>query len=428
MGFDAAVRLDPADAESARGKLREGLTRFAQVVAAEGRDAAIDVLCVAVEGIPVPFLNGVLSRAVRRMLQGRDDARPEDIDEVLRLLDDMQSSNEEFERGLDRLRIDHADMAADIRDIRQWIAQAQTSRLGFRRGRAEHRWPVFDNRISGILANRGGGSVVVDEIVVHVEGFEAEPAVNYTVPAAPPLDLYLQAELRTDTADYPLLELNGEPERLFGPNLQGAERIFVDLSSRENVRYRLRLQIQFEDMATDTSDVLVWPAADEPPVTLAFACSPGWKEVKPEELHAADAVYRDMAEKLGGLADALAARPPTDEYDPELEARLDALGLCGVAAYARGGWLFRSFLERFVPLYAQIAPAAERGRALAIVAALLAAAPADSLAELDDASRLPPSLVELARGTPVEQRVSELAARLDDPGARAALRELVVPS
>ena len=53
-----------------------------------------------------------------------------------------------------------------------------------------------DNRVSGLLANVGGGSVVVDELIVHVESWEPELRVDYSLPAAPLFELY-----RVPTAD-----------------------------------------------------------------------------------------------------------------------------------------------------------------------------------------------------------------------------------
>ena len=383
-----------------------------------GRDVAVEFLCTGLEAIPVPILNVALAKSVRRMLAGSPGNPPAELQEVLQLLEDMQRSDEAFEEGIGVLRIDLAEVAADVRAIREEMTDQRLSRLELVGVKTALNWPVSDNQISALLANLGGGAVVVDEIIIHVEGWEPEPTVDYSVPAAPLLELHLQAELNTSESEYGLFALNSVGSRIFDERGAGAERVVIDLSSPENVRYSLRLHVPFVEITTGKTGSLVWPSAEEPPAVIPFVCGPGWQSVEVEKLHAADAIFEDMATKLSGLADALAARPPESGYDPGFEASLEQLG---IPSYIGGGFIFGHFVHCFVPLFAQLAPDDDRERALSIVGALLAAAPQESLTDVPADGDLARTLTALAHGTPKDQIATELALRLADPVARAAL-------
>jgi hypothetical protein len=419
MGYDAThAGFDTPQLERARQALKPLVKRFAKEIRTTGRDMAVDFLCTGLEAVPVPVLNVALAKAVRRMFEGSPGNPPAELEEVLQLLEDMQRSDEGFAQGIDLLRIDLAEVAADVRAIREEMTDQRLGRLELTRVKTTLNWPVSDNEISALLANVGGGAVVVDEIIVHVESWEPEPTVDYSVPAAPLLELHLQAELNTTESDYPLFELNGVGSRIFEERGAGAERVVIDLSSPENVRYRLRLHVPFAEVSTGNTGTLVWPMAEEPPAMLPFVCGPGWQPVEVEKLHAKDAIYRDMAAKLAGLAEALAARPADAGYDPGFEARLEQLG---VPSYVVSGFVFRNFVHCFVPLFGQLAPSDDRARALSIVAALLAAAPHQSLIDVPADGDLARAVTELARGNPQERINIELASRLADPTARATL-------
>jgi probable LLM family oxidoreductase len=419
VGDDATEpKVEPAALEQARSALNPLLKRVAKEMRTTGRDVAVEFLCAGLEAIPVPILNVALSKSVRRMLAGSPGNPPAELQEVLQLLEEMQRSDEAFEEGIGVLRIDLAEVAADVRAIREEMTDQRLSRLELVRVRTALHWPVFDNQISALLANVGGGAVVVDEIIIRVEGWEPEPTVDYSVPAAPLLELHLQAELNTRESDYGLFALNGVGSRIFDERGAGAERVVIDLSSPENVRYSLRLHVPFMEITTGTTGTLVWPPAEAPPAVFPFVCGPGWQNVDVTKLHAADAIFEDMTTKLSGLADALAARPSEPGYDPGFEASLEELG---IPSYIGGGFIFGHFLHRFVPLFAQLAASDDREHALSIVGALLAAAPQESLADVPADGDLASALIELARGTPKEPIATELASRLADPTARAVL-------
>jgi len=423
MGYDATLPgLDRAQIEQARNALKSLLKRFGKEMRTTGKEMAIDFLCTGIEAIPVPVLNVALSKSVRRMLEGAPGSPPADLQELLQILEDMQRSDEQFEQGIALLRVDLAEVAADVRAIRQEMTDQKESRLALIGVKTELNWPVSDTTISALLANTGGGSVVVDEIFLHVESWQPEPTVNYSVPAAPLLELHLQAQLRTSEADYPLFKLNRVGSRLFEERGAGAERIVIDLSSPENVRYAVRLEVPYTEITTGSVGSLFWPPAGEPPLTLSFVCGPGWQPVEVGKLHGADTIYADMSAKLVGLTGALAARPAEPGYDPEFEARMEKLGIPSYTV--DGGPIFGSFLRSFVPLFAQLAPGDDRQRALSIVASLLAAAPKESLFGLSADSPVARALVELARRTPNEQTAVELASRLGDPAVQAALKQL----
>ena len=308
----------------ARKALTPLLKRFAEELRTSGKDIAVDFLCNGLQAIPVPLLNVALANAARRMLKDSPGSPAVDPQELLAILEEMQRSDETFERGLQLLSIDLTKIAADVRDLKQILTDQLEPRLRLISVEIEERWPISKNRVSGLLANAGGGSVIVNELFVRVESWEPELRVNYSVPAAPLMELHLEAELSTSQAEYPLFQLNGASARIYNERGADAERVVIELSSPENVRYALRLEARFLEVVTETEGSLLWPAADEPPLVLPFVCGPGWQDIDVSKLHAVDEIYRDMSETFAGLA-ALSARYPADVFDPELEAGLEQI-------------------------------------------------------------------------------------------------------
>jgi len=370
-----APELAAPELRSARGHLRALLARLLAETRASGREIAVDTLCTGLEAIPVPVLNTLLSKTVRRMLSGEGPGAGASLDDVIDMLDRMQTSDDEFERGLRDLRLDFGEIADDINAMRATLdAQAQ-SELGLMRPKVELRWPALDNRISALLANTGGGSVVVEEILLEVESWEPITIVDYSVPAAPLATLQLLVELTTKRTGYPLLELNGAEQRIFNERGGGAERVVVDASSAENVRYMIRLRLPFANLATGAAGELVHPPPASSPIELPFCCAPGWHEVNVEALHEPERIYADMRDTLGGLATILADRGDDDDV------RRAAVERLRVPPFVLDPFFFTGFLLRFVVPFAQLARRVDRTGGLRVAGALLAAAPDEAVAD-----------------------------------------------
>ena len=160
-------------------------------------------------------------------------------------------------------------------------------------------WPISDNHISALLLNRGGGLVVLDEVRVEVERCSSDIRPDLTVPAAPLNVIYLKATLDVGTPTYPLFELNGEPPHQFAQGL-GAERVEIDLASRQNASYDLRLHLAYYDAEADADRELVWPQPPDAPIQLRFPWAPGWRSDM--ELLDRDVVFADVAARLEALA------------------------------------------------------------------------------------------------------------------------------
>jgi hypothetical protein len=269
--------------QQAREYMRLLLERFRSQAVSAAPEMMVDALCAGLAAIPVPVLNTFLATAVRSMLSPDPDRPEAGIDDVLAILDHMQESDFQFKAGLSDLGVDVQEIADDIGELtRMMQARMESDRVQIRilKPMPEIRWPDFDNRLSLLIANVGGGSVVVDEIFLDVERWEPERAVDYTVPGAPLPELVLRAELDTGRTQYPLLQLNGEPERVYNERGMGAERIRIDLSSEENARYWIRLRICFTDLSSGSEGTLFWPPESEDPWMLPFECAPGWQRTQ----------------------------------------------------------------------------------------------------------------------------------------------------
>ena len=155
--------------------------------------------------------------------------------------------------------------------------------------------------------------MVLDEIRVDVERCSSDLRADLTVPAAPLNVIYLKATLDVDTPAYPLFELNGEPPHQFAQGL-GAERLEIDLASRQNASYDLRLHLAYYDAEADADRELVWPQPPDAPIKLRFPWAPGWR---PDMgLLDRDAVFADVAARLDALASWFEDSGGPDELEP----------------------------------------------------------------------------------------------------------------
>ena len=276
-------QLEARQLTTAREHLRAVLDRLVGAARTTGREMAVDALCSGLEAIPVPVLNTALAKTVRRLLA--EPERGPSLDDIVSMLEAMLASDRAFEDGLLAFGLDLEAMAADITAIRAAIELQAEPRLRLLDLATELRWPVLDNRLSALIANTGGGSVIVGEITVAVDSWEPERRIDYSVPAAPLADLHLRAQLRSTCAEYPLLTLNGEPARIYNERGAGAERLLIDLTCDENVRFALRLRLDVRDLTGAPATALTWPAADEPPLTVPFCVAPGRRRLDPAALH-----------------------------------------------------------------------------------------------------------------------------------------------
>jgi hypothetical protein len=394
----------------AREYMRSLLDRLRRQAVSTAPGMMVDALCAGLAAIPVPVLNTFLSAAVRRMLDPEQGGSETNIDDVLTVLGQMQESDAEFGQGLETLGGNINEIRKDVGELMKMMqAQMESDRVQLRilNPMAEIEWPVFDNRVSLLMANVGGGSVVVGEIFLDVERWEPERAVDYTVAAAPLPMLVLRAELDTGRTQYPLLQLNHEPERVYDERGAGAERIRVDLSSAQNARYWIRLRAPFTDLSSGDEGTLSWPPLSEDPLTLPFKCAPGWHGPPVDKLLDPDFIYHDIDVKLSELLQILRRTSPGQEVDSE---QLHTLGIPSVPD--------GMFLNTFLPYYAELAVTRNPMRALALMVGILTFAPSEGE---EPGSYVLELLRMLAGNTTVEDRVTRFASSLGDPDQRRRL-------
>jgi hypothetical protein len=311
----------------ARVALQRLLQRVKDAAPTSARETLVEALCDGLRSIPVPLVGSFLARLAE------DSLKPEhqgpELEDVVRILEEMQESDGKFVDGLQRLGADLDELQRDLNAIRD----TQVG-VDFRLARTtvEPRWPALDNRIAALLVNRGGGLVVLEEVYLDVESWSPLTRVDLSVPAAPLAIIRLKATLDTDTPTYPLFALNNEPEHQFLQGL-GAERLEIDLDSRRNARYRLRLRLAYYDERADRSRELVWPGAVDPPIELDFAWAPGWG--RDMSLLEATAVFADVEARLTMLAEWM-------EHDSDV-SRLPAIGI--PEYQARPGFIRDNFLR-----------------------------------------------------------------------------------
>jgi hypothetical protein len=254
----------------------------------------------------VPLVGSFLARLAEDSL--KPEHKGPELEDIVRILDEMQESDGQFIDGLQRLGADVDQLQHDLEAIRETQVGVE---FRLARTSVEPRWPAFDNRISALLVNRGGGLVILDEVHLDIERWSAITRVDLSVPAAPLAMIRLKATLDTVTPTYPLFALNGEAPHQFAQGM-GAERLEIDLDSRRNARYRVRLRLAYYDERADQSRELVWPAPGEPAVELEFPWAPGWG--REMDLLEAPGVFADIEERLTALAEWM-------EHDADVSAR-----------------------------------------------------------------------------------------------------------
>jgi hypothetical protein len=311
----------------ARVALQGVLRRLRASAPKSARETLVAALCDGLRSIPVPLVGAFLARLAEDSL--KPEHKGPDLEDVVRILEEMEQSDEAFRDGLQRLGADLDELQRDLTAIRDTQVGVE-----FRLARAtvEHRWPAFEHRIGALLVNRGGGLVVLDEIYLDVEDWTTLTRADLSVPAAPLAVIQLKATLDTATTTYPLFALNNEVPHQFAQGL-GAERLEIDLDSRHNARYRLRLRLAYYDERADQQRELLWPAAGDPPVELDFPWAPGWG--REMELLDAKAVLADTETRLAAFAQWL-----------EEGGDAEALKAIGIPEYqARPGFIRDGFLR-----------------------------------------------------------------------------------
>jgi hypothetical protein len=330
----------------ARAAVQRLLQRLKDAAPTSARETLVQAFCDGLRSIPVPLVGSFLARLAEDAL--KPESKGPTLEDLERILNDMQESDDRFLEGLRRLGADVDEMQRDLEAIRETQVGVE-----FRLARAtvEPRWPALDNRIAALLVNRGGGLVVLDEVHLDVEEWTPLTRVDLSVPAAPLAVIRLKATLDTDTRTYPLFALNGEASHQFAQGL-GAERLEIDLDSRRNARYRLRLRLAYYDERADRSRELQWPEPGAPPIELDFAWAPGWG--REMDLLDAPAVFADVEARLAAFAEWL-------EQDRDVSALPP-----GIPAYqAHPGFIRDGFLRMIESKIAAHPQASARLRALA---------------------------------------------------------------
>jgi hypothetical protein len=320
---------DESDLQFARARvaLQGVLRRLRAAAPNSARETLVAALCDGLRSIPVPLVGAFLARLAQDSL--KPEHKGPNLEDVVRILEEMEESDHAFREGLRHLGVDVDELQRDLTAVRETQVGVE-----FRLARAtvEHRWPALDHQIGALLVNRGGGLVVLDEVHLDVEGWTTLTRADLSVPAAPLAIIHLKATLDTGTASYSLFALNNEGPHQFAQGL-GAERLEIDLDSRHNARYRLRLRLAYYDERADRQRELVWPAAGDPPMELDFAWAPGWG--RDMDLLDAEAVLADTEARLEIFAKWLAKGGDPQE-----------LATIGIPAYqAHPGFIRNGFLR-----------------------------------------------------------------------------------
>ncbi|MBN2111212.1 MAG: hypothetical protein JW705_09045 [Methanosarcinaceae archaeon] len=249
-----------------------------------GRETVVQIVCDELRKMPVPILGSILAKAVEKQFGG-EKATDESVYELGEMLRSMQDSDEGLRRELENINIFLPEVMNAINSLEQLMQEENTPDLRVLSSAPDLKYPLGDNELRIILSNTGGSSVMVDEILLEVEKWEPEATVDFSMPAAPMQMLFLKAQLSVEQREYPLLQINGVPPRIFGERGSDAEVVVIQLSSLHNARYGLRLKISWQDLSTGKKDVLFHPAGTEPPMIFPFTYAPGWKQdILPEKI------------------------------------------------------------------------------------------------------------------------------------------------
>lgn len=351
---------------AARRHLKGLLRQLVKNAVGVAKEQAVELAAVGLESLPVPVLNRTLAETVRRTFGKQKNGRPSDPEGLLEVLSQMQESDEGFATGMDQLGLDLEEVAADVSAIRQLLTDQSRADLQLLNPRLNLDWPIGENTITALLANVGGGSVIVHEIHLDIESAEPYPLIDYTVPAAPLNVLHLQAELTVAKGTYPLLAMNEAAERIFSERGAGSERLVIDLTSRENAQYQARLRISCTDLTTNRALEILHPPKGTPPLVLPFVFAPGWRRFDPEAVLGRVEVMDELESALSTVLDMLRQ----SQKDPD---KLDVLArdaeekLAVEPGLFREPLMFRSFITAFVTAYAGLAAVERRFDALEIV-------------------------------------------------------------
>lgn len=283
----------PNDLARARLAVRDLLVRVRRAVPDSAKETLVQALCEGLRAIPVPLVGTFLARLVENSADPYSHGP--DTADLLRQLEEMTGSDQEFTAGLERLGENVERLLDDLQEIRRTQVKSE-----FRLARfvVEPGWPIEDHHITGLLLNSGGGLVTVDELFIEVERAEPVIRADLSVPAAPLVEIHLKATLDARTRSYPLFSLNNEGGHQFQAGM-GAERLVIDLDSRNNLAYDVRLRVPYTDLEADQDRQLLWPAAGDPAVRLEYPWAPGWRHDM--ELIDADAVFDAAQARLEAL-------------------------------------------------------------------------------------------------------------------------------
>ena len=86
----------------AREQFNKKLAKIPKFLFVVSKDFAVDLLCKELEKIPVPFVGTSLSKAVKEAAKSGGKSGPS-IDDVLKLLQEMKTSDNSFLQGLSDL-------------------------------------------------------------------------------------------------------------------------------------------------------------------------------------------------------------------------------------------------------------------------------------------------------------------------------------
>jgi hypothetical protein len=200
-----------------------------------------------------------------------------------------------------------------------------------------------------VLSNPGERTVTVSEIYLHVE--KAEPAVdvNYTMPAAPLPVVFLKVQLSFHERQYPLLSLNQEQERIYSAKGEGIEKFVIDISSKHNATFWVRLRIPYIDLTTGEEKTVYYPKLEEEAIVLRYDYAPGWtSNIKPEDLLERPKIYENIANKFKQILIILQDCHDLGITDiKDVQEKLNKVGIEAV-------WL-ESFFSRFIEVFVVIA-------------------------------------------------------------------------
>ena len=241
--------------------------------------------------LPIPLLPNLFATTLEKTLdieRGNDRV----TEEILDRMDKMQISNNSFKAQLEKLGYIFSEWVQD----QAHKEEGGKPRLIITNPIKRALYPILDNELRMVLSNPGQGSAIVEEIFLDVEKFEPCAKVDYSMPAAPLPMLFLKVHLSVDERNYPLLSLNEEPERIFYAGDKGAEKVIINISSKHNAEYWVRLRIPYCVTATGQKETVYYPELGKEAITLSYSYAPAWtNNIEPENLLARSEIYENFA-------------------------------------------------------------------------------------------------------------------------------------